>query len=298
MKAALQAAVLVAGLAFAVVPIAAQGQVQHTGASGQSFTITRVLWRNNPAPLSDDSPGTFNFELAKAKAGPGSAEGAANAYDQLTGYDASAEANDWHHSEWHISASNPTIGFTMSVGGSMTAGGWTSMVNPACSAFAACAHSAKVSLANGKKEAGVYLSGATTSASGLVSWGDVNIQIELPGVSVGWKVSPVFQVHQTGEHPITENGAPSPMPGKGFDKLDAWGVGSSCTLTIESGVWVKAYADGWWVILGWDIAQAKAYAITSFVFSVGGTDVAMQTLVDLEPRPKDSDDTTGGQGGH
>lgn len=293
-----RAVVLSALCVFLAPSVAALGQVQHTGAGGQSYTITRILWRNNPAPLSDNSPGTFNFELAEAKAGPGSAEGAANAYDQLAGFDASAEANDWHHSEWLIVASNAGPGFIMSVGGSMTAGGWTNIANPSCAAFAACAHSAKVSLGNGKREAGVNLSGATTSAAGLVSWGAVNVQVALPGVSIGWSVNPVFQVHQTGEHPITENGAPSPMPGKALDKLDAWGPGTSCTLTIESGVWVKAYADGWWTVLAWDMAQAKAYAVTSFVFSVGGSDVVMQMLEDLGPAPKESDDANDSHSGH
>jgi hypothetical protein len=249
--------------------------IAHSGSDGQSYTITRVAQVSDPAPLSDDSPGEFNSELARVDVDPWSAAGAANAYDQLTGYDASAEASNWHHSEWRIVANGAPAGFILSVGGRLDAGGWTSMDNPPCSAFAACAHSAKVSLTQGKREGGVHLSGGSTSATGLVNWGQFTVNVQLPGVQVGWSVTPVLAVHQTGEWPLTQNGAPVPQLGKNLDNFNAWGATSSCTLAIQSGAQVRAYADGWWVILAWNMARARAYAVTHLSISVGGRSVTV-----------------------
>ncbi len=249
--------------------------IPHAGSDGQSYTITRVARVVDPAPLSDDSPGQFNSELAQVNVGPWSVDGAAHAYDQLTGYDASAEASNWHHSEWTIVANGAPAGFILSVGGKLIAGGWVSMDNPPCSAFAACAHSAKVSLRGGKNEGSVQLSGGATSAAGLVNWGQFTLSVELAGVRVGWSVTPVFAVHQTGEFPLSQNGAAVPQQGREEDSLDAWGVGDSCTLKIQCGANLRTYADGWWVILAWNMARARAYAVTNLEISVGGRPVAI-----------------------
>lgn len=244
--------------------------ISHSGTNGQSYTITKIAQVVDPAPLSDNVALLLSGEVASVEAGPWSSEGQAKAWDTWVGYDASAEGSNWHHSEWHIVANNAPSGFELTVAGTMDAGGWTAMLNPACSAFAACAHSAKVDLSHGVREAGVYLSGAATSVAGQVTWGQVTVNVRLPGVKVGWQVTPVFAVHQTGEWPLGENGAPIPQPGKNLDKLDAWGVTTSCKLTVESGGLVRAYADGWYWVVAADASRSAAYAVTHLSIVVGG----------------------------
>jgi hypothetical protein len=290
----------VVGIAVLTTTLAAQGGVTHGGAGGQSFTITRVSSSSDPAPLSDNAVGTFNFEAADTEVGPFKGEGVANAYDQTTGWDASAEARDWDHSVWKIVADNAPPGYIMSVGGGLSAGGWTDMVNPPCSAFAACAHSVKVSLANGKNAAGVFLTGAATSVTGLVDWGQVTVNVAIPPATVGWQVTPALQVHQSGEQPITSSGAagPNPGPGKANDDFSCWGVGTQCTITIQCGVHVKAYADGFWALLAWDAGQAKSYAITKLTFSVGGAEVDTDAIMDEYPPEGETGEGGGDQTGN
>jgi hypothetical protein len=290
---------LVCGVLLAA-PLSSQ-QFSHSDGGGVTYTVTRVSWTNDPLPLSDSYSGLLSQAQATALAGPSSASGSAFAQDIASGYDMSAEATDWHSSKWHITAQGQTAGlFVLSVGGQLVAGGWTNMMNPSCAAMAACAHSASVDLPQGVNSAHVYLCGWATSLAGLVNWGQITVKVATSSVAAEWQVNPWFEVHTTGESPIGGGGGlpaqpgSAPKPGEQLDAFAAWGFTNECMLRIQSGIAVRAYADGAHYGLFFDVGEAASKASTSCTISIGGREVSMSDMEGLVPL----DGGRGGAPGH